>query len=70
MRVVDRERSDARDRYGELRVIDETDDEVRLTIVDYGSAWIAGQCRGHASSGCRSDDPARPLIDGHHEPTF
>lgn len=43
--VVDRERSDARDIYGELRVIDERDEEVRLTIVDYGSAWIAGAFR-------------------------
>jgi hypothetical protein len=43
--AVDRERSDATDIYGELRVIDVTDEELRLTIVDYGSAWIAGAFR-------------------------
>jgi len=44
--VLDAGRKDARDVYGELRVIQQTGEAVRLTMVDFGSAWIQGSFRG------------------------
>jgi hypothetical protein len=46
---LDVERSDARDVYGEIRLIRQSDTEIAMTLADYGSAWIAGAFRGIVS---------------------
>jgi hypothetical protein len=44
--VLDPARKTALDVYGEMRIVDASDDAVRLTMIDYGSAWIEGSFRG------------------------
>jgi len=43
--VLDASRKDAREVYGELRVVEQDEHEVRVTMVDYGTAWIGGGFR-------------------------
>jgi hypothetical protein len=43
--VLDVDRTDARDVYGEIRLVHQSQREIRLTIVDYGGAWIEGAFR-------------------------
>src|SRR5688572_8757716 len=42
---IDLDHHDARDLYDEIRLIRQTEKGITLTIVDYGSAWIAGEFR-------------------------
>jgi hypothetical protein len=44
--VLDHARRNALDVYGEVRVVDASEDAVRLTMIDYGAAWIEGAFRG------------------------
>jgi hypothetical protein len=44
--VLDPSRRDAGDVYGELRVVEASNRDVRVTMVDYGSAWTQGAFRG------------------------
>ena len=43
--ILDVDRSDPGAVYGELRVIDQADGEIHVTMVDYGSAWVQGAFR-------------------------
>lgn len=44
--VVEASDTDARDVYGEVRVVRHVDNELRLSMIDYGTAWIGGAFRG------------------------
>jgi hypothetical protein len=44
--ALDAARKSRLDVYGEVRLVEASETEIRLTMVDYGSAWVAGAFRG------------------------